>query len=62
MRRVSLENMYLSQALAFKICQKTYFFWSHSFFFVLEGIKKNPKQFKPYELLWLHSLVFALEF
>ena len=30
--------------------------------YVAEDNKSNPKQFKPYELLWLHSSVFALEF
>ena len=30
--------------------------------YVPEYTKSNPKQFKRYELLWLHSSVFALEF
>ena len=30
--------------------------------YVAEDTKSNPKQSKPYESLWLHSSVFALEF
>ena len=30
--------------------------------YVSEDTKSNQKQFKPYELLWLHSSVFTLEF
>ena len=29
--------------------------------YVAEDTKSNPKQSKSYELLWLHSSVFALE-
>ena len=30
--------------------------------YAAEDTNSNPKQFKPYELLWLHSSVFALQF
>ena len=30
--------------------------------YVAEDTKSNPKGFKSYELLWLHSFAFTLEF
>ena len=38
---------------------------THAFIFreyVAEETKSNPEQFKPDELFWFHSSVFALEF
>ena len=29
--------------------------------YVLQDTKNDPKQFKPYKLLWLHSSVFVLD-
>ena len=40
---------------------KTREFTSNRIEYVAEDTKSNLKQLKPYESLWLHSSVFALE-
>ena len=43
------------------LSEKLNFFSRSPSFFAVEDTKSNLKQFKLYELLWLHSSIFALE-